>query len=534
MDPRQEWRAQSRQAQIRKIDSFLTITQGLSLSNSLGKGWGYSPSSPMVLLFPYMEGKKSLGETIEKVRTDPVGLFLEGFSGEATAPTSPELFKHLSPKEKAETLWALFQQARSFTSKGKKPSEGEQGKMARVIETLLVLYRDDETRETYLRESKRYLQEYASINGGRAKYAAIKSRIDTAEKMMDASARGLLGERGRKLDELEIVAFEAAKLDVEQSRGELNELLFESRELAASAEYEMLRGWSRDLKDTGFIWTPSRRALLDEIEIAAFSGRPILGSGESGTGKTRLFDAAALRLTGFPANKMAGKDTRFEKEVAVRDIQGGEGLYEYGSVGEAFTGLRTTKDAEPEHEGKWVIAKEFNTRTPAEQAEILSHVESWRPCKEVVMPVTNRKATIRPKAQFIAEVNLAGAKFSNREDIPLEVLRKFKNIDVHYLEQSESNPELFEAMLAALMDENGRIRADKKELEPLYELIDPTQRVEDGKRMTVQKRVLISDIETEIEVDGQKEKKMAGFLWRFANALGEINKSHERATTVLY
>jgi hypothetical protein len=472
-------------------------------------------------------------ETLEKIRTDPVGLFLEGFSGEATTPTSPELFKHLSPEEKAETLWALFQEAKSFVVPARKSKETEE-ELVLQIGQLRALYDDKETRETYLRESKRHLQEYASINGGKERYEAIKKRIALAKSAMDANARKLLGKRGAKHREVAIVGFEAGKFDLEKSQEELEKVFTGGRELGALAEYEMLREWSRDIETQEYAWTPSRMKLRGDFEEAMFSGVPILLSGESGTGKGRFLSAIARLLTGEFPNRTRGKDTRYDKEIATQDLDKEGAFFKYGSIGEAMTGFKSTRDEQPTHQGKILFDDELNLHEQTEQSARLAFIESVRPGQKFHNPVTGKLETALPRFQYVAAVNLASAKFGNRQDMPIDVLRKFKKkINFTYLEQSENNPELFEVMLAALMDENGRIRADKKELEPLYELTDPEQRVTDGKRMTVQKRVLIGDIETEIEVDGRKEKKMAGFLWRFANALGEMNKSHERRQTVL-
>ncbi|MFH1704946.1 MAG: hypothetical protein ABH861_03140, partial [Patescibacteria group bacterium] len=94
-------------------------------------------------------------------------------------------------------------------------------------------------------------------------------------------------------------------------------------------------------------------------------------------------------------------------------------------------------------------------------------------------------------------------------------------ITVDYPEQSLSNPEIYEGMLASLMDKNHRIRFAKQELEPPAQkdaLGKETGKIVPGKR---KERVFLSD------------PKAGGIVWRFAEAMNQMYRSYSHKETVL-
>lgn len=140
------------------------------------------------------------------------------------------------------------------------------------------------------------------------------------------------------------------------------------------------------------------------------------------------------------------------------------------------------------------------------------------------MPVTNTEERVAPLFLYCAMVNLASDRYSSRKRIPPEVLRKFAKIDVDYAPQTAKDPELYEMFLGALIDENGRLRASKKEIAPGYTYEEKTETVKiEGQ--TLDRKVKLRHLETK-ESEG-------GFLWRLSNALNELNKSYSHKPTVL-
>lgn len=482
-------------------------------------------------------------KNLERIKTDPIGLYLEQLdSGEEFKEIPPEAadLSFMSKEQRAETLWALFQEVKGEVSGRAAHKRGEKAKrapneIASSIGLLKALYADEEARAAYIEASGRHLQEIESINGDWEKYEALQQQIREAEAAVDATARKIFSSRGGALPESDAILFEVNRRRLAKTRQELALIVGENPQLAAYAQYENAREYARELSEGGFVWLPSRREALEEMETAALGGKPVLLSGESGTGKTRLVEEVALTLTGRPANETPGKDVRFQDLIAKRDIGANGAMmntyYRYGEVGEAVTGKATTLDEKPRHTGSIVADDEFNLLPAAEQTERLARIASWTPGKRVKMPVTNTEETVAPNFLYTAMVNLASERYA-RTKIPPEVLRKFAKVDLDYLKQTDEEPELYEAMLAALMDENGRLRAATSEVTPHFE---DREEVETAFKagQEVKRTVRIRELRNEAVDAAGRTVPAGGFLWRFARAINEINKSFSHRETVL-
>ena len=480
---------------------------------------------------------KNENRKFEEPEYDAVGLFLERFGGVLDAENAiPEAKKGkiipagMSPEQKAQSMQAILKSIMA-RRKLKKLTEGnlkedEKEKLRLGLGILGEMYKDSAAREKYVEYRRKSFQEMKSVNGNLGKYKILRRETKLAGDSLDQQMRQVFSQRGGGISEVDLLLFEAAKEELKSKIEEMRKMAEENPELAARMQYENHRDYANQFQKERFIWVPSRIEMLDEIGEAAFSGKPILLSGESGTGKTRLVEQAALKLTGQINNETAGKDTRFQDLIAKPKISsGGVSFYEYKEIGEAATGKSSTLDNSP-HTGRIVADDEFNLLPEAEQTERLARIAAWTPGKLVRMPVANQEERIAQNFLYCAMVNLASERYS-RKKIPPEVLRKFAKVDVDYPKQTEAEPEIYEMMVSALMDNSGMIRANKKELSPEYDYEDKIETIKrDGQdvKQTVRMRELVK------EKDGIAA---GGFLWRLSNALNELNKSFSRKETVL-
>ena len=480
---------------------------------------------------------------LEKVRIDPIALYLEQLNAsQEFGEIFPQVvdLSFMSREQKAETLWALFQEVKRGVNASKVHKRNETvqqqvSELAGSISLLKALYADEDVRVTYLQANQHHLQEVKGINGDWEKYKALQQQIHEAMSAVDVTAKKIFSSRGASLSESDAILFEVNRRRLMALRQELAVVISENPQLAAYAQYDNLREYSQELASDGFLWLPSRRAALEEMETAALGGKPVLLSGESGTGKTRLVEEVAMTLTGRPVNQTPGKDVRFQDLIAKRDIAADGTLmntyYRYAEIGEAVTGKATTLEQKPSHAGSIVADDEFNLLPAAEQTERLARIAAWTPGKRIKMPVTNEDVVVGSHFLYTAMVNLASERYS-RTKIPPEVLRKFAKVDLDYLKQTDEEPELYEAMLSALMDDNGRLRAATSEVAPQFEDREELETVfESGQEVkrTVRLRELCQE-----KVDAAGRTMPAGaFLWRFAGAINEINKSYSHRETVL-
>ncbi|MEK9175461.1 MAG: AAA family ATPase [Patescibacteria group bacterium] len=501
---------------------------------------------------PQSEERKT--RKLEGISHDPIGYFLrsrEVAEDPAIAQIEPtdKDFSRLSPGERAESLWSTFQNIKRLWKERRAPEKGKKSlpketlrKVQLRFAILKALYQDEETRQAYIAGNEKHLQEIESINGEHEKYEALQKQIKEAERAIDALAREMFAHRRQSVDEVDKLLYEDNARQLQEKLLELQELLNYNPELSSLAKYETLKEYSRQYRENNYMWSPSRREALEEIESAALSGKPaVLISGESGVGKTALIEQASIVLTGETNSTTPGKDIRFQDLVAQPKIDAsGRTYYEYKEIGEAATGKSSTLDTVPIHQGRIVADEEFNLLERAEQTNRLARLSTWVPGKQVRMPVTGELVIIAPNYLYCAPVNLASEHFA-REKIPLEVLRKFAKANVDYVRQTSKEPEIYEMMLGALMDENGRIRVAREELAPYFEEREEVESVtvdekghvvRDAHGQQVKRTVRIRELHNE-RVEETKTVPAGGFVWRFANAIGELNKSISHKETVL-
>lgn len=475
----------------------------------------------------------------KKPKEDPVGSFISRFGKtlDIEHTVAGEIdFSYLTPAQRAESMWAVFNNIMKTAHKlrwkeaEEKINKDEMGELKMGLGAINKLYEDEEVKKVYLDNYQRHIQESESINGDLEKFKLLKKTVSKEEKLLDDYACRVFGKRG-KINEIDRLLFKTAKSKLGESRSAMTELLSSNAELRVLNQFEEIKELAKQLREEGYMWTGSRREFLEEFEDAALFGDPILIFGESGVGKTELIRAASIKLTGELCSESGGKDIRFSNLIAMRDVDSSGGFFRFGPLGKAATGKTTTLDKEKLNNGRIFLVDEFNLRAEADQIEMMAGIASWKPGRKIMMPVVDEEEEITNNFLACASVNLASEKYAGgRKDISLEVMRKFgKKLEVPFM----SREEIFDAMQAALMDENSRIRAAKSEISPIFEAGEENSRFikRDGRE--------IKQYFQKLELKNQEQDKdgkvimAGGFIWRLSGAIDQLNRSIAHQETVL-
>lgn len=298
----------------------------------------------------------------------------------------------------------------------------------------------------------------------------------------------------------------------------------ENPELAARISFERLTEYRRQFEESGFMWTPSRKAYFDKIMYhltIVNRNHPIMLVGETGTGKTQLARMTAMRLTGKPPYEV-GEEAKSDIRplVGLRGINKGEDFVRYGPLGQAATGKESSLVVDEDAgDGGIFYMDDAGEYPPDAQRSIIKQLAGRRPGERITFATWGgKREKLAKKFGIIESTNLPSEKHPDRQPLPLEVKREFAEtngvIEIEYPPQTPDNPELYKMMLAALMDQNDRIRVAREELTPEWKEVADTR--------TETKRIELNT-----------EPKSGGTLWRFANFVAEIQKSYQGKENVL-
>jgi hypothetical protein len=412
----------------------------------------------------------------------------------------------LSPKIKAEVMWNLLKDVKIGILKRdrllKKNKEKE--KDYKLLEdedlkqdfvSLKKFWEDEEVREIYKKEYNRHLKEEKIVNGDYQKYRSLLLKDIVLKENFDKLSAQIFAQRGQKQRIGSWGEYNKIKLKLNENKEKLNNLLGKYWELKARAKYEQLVDYERQLKKNNFIDLPSRRDVLEKLETAVISGRPILIRSESGAGKTTLIERFSLKLTGKEVSRIVGgSDINPEKLFATKGLNEKGSYYRYEAITEAITGKESEKDKEPKHSGHIVLDDEYNIRTSEHQLQIMKIIAGIKLGKKFNIPNTNIKEEVQPQFAYIAAGNPLSSRYERQEtDIAAEREFGSNKINLDYPEQIIENPEIFSLLLVGLMS-NGRLYTNNvEEMKPKFIQVDKKWQI-------------------------SSESKDGGFLWRFANA----------------
>jgi len=437
----------------------------------------------------------------------------------------------LSPEEKAEQLWAfwgdyrrkkyetLLEQRKLPREKKKKLDEIEElPELVNLKERISELWQDKRVQTLFKRHLEENLKEREKISPDLKDYHQKEKELEDSEEIYENILRNLFVHRGEEPDEMTQIqiAENSAKIDVFKEN--LDKTFQENPELASFIQYEKLKDYHQQFEKDGFIWAPSRQELFEKILahlVLLNKNRPMLLVGETGTGKTRLVRAAVERLTNreaFEIGEEAKSDIR--PLLGSASIEKGKTFITYGPLGQALTGKKTSLDKKSDGGGIFYM-DEMNGYPPDALRSLIKQVSGRAPGEKITFAAWRGIwENVAEKSGIIGAANLPSEKHPDRSELPVEIVRELVSLEVDYPEQTEKNPELYEMMLAALMDKNGRTRLKEGELEPDWqEKVEPRTK--------------------EKTEELNPDSKSGGTLWRFANLVGEIQKSYKGQENVL-
>ncbi len=419
----------------------------------------------------------------------------------------------------AELAWAFRRQLQTDLARVKKEDRLKLFKEDESHAFSVALYRKliKLSSDTLQKELARHEKEKNEINGTYEEFKSLESDLSSEREKLIALLSEMFKRAGQEPKPVHIAKRAILEAKVSELEEKLEEVKKKNPDVGALIEYDTLMEYATQLRTTGFIWTKSRQKLLQDVLTGALTSRPVAAlMGETGTGKTALARAASIELSSRePERTVGGDQEKFVRLLASPAIQEGKTYYEYGPLLRAITGKQSSIDKEPSKGGGIFFDDEFNTRPTSVQRQILKFVSEARAGRKVAVPGTPLVIEVQPGFLYLAAGNPPSERY-DREETGIETKREFAGnvLNVDYLEQTKDNPELFQVLLASLMDsKTGRLTSvTKAEVAPHF----------------------IKDSATgEFSLDNETSFAN-GFLYRFASAWGELFKAFSHKDTILH
>ncbi|MFH1766953.1 MAG: AAA family ATPase, partial [Patescibacteria group bacterium] len=381
----------------------------------------------------------------------------------------------------------------------------------------LALYRKlmERSGDTLQQELARHEQEKKEINGSYEVYKNLEKNLAERRGQLISLLSDMFHRAGQEPKPVHLAKRALLEAKVSELEDQLQAVKEKKPDVAALVEYDTIHSYAEQLRNNGFIWTKSRQELLQDVLTGALTSRPVAAlMGETGTGKTAMARAASLELSSRePERTVGGDQEKFVRLLASPSIKAGETFYEYGPLLRALTGKSSSIDKDTSKGGGVFFDDEFNTRPTSVQRQILKFVSECRAGRQVAVPGTPLTVTVEPGFLYLAAGNPPSERYE-REETGIETKREFAGnvLNVEYLEQTPDNPELYQILLATLLDsKTGRLTSvTPEEVEPGW----------------------VKDAATG-EYHLNENERSGGFLYRFANCWSELNKAFSHQETVL-
>ena len=438
------------------------------------------------------------------------------------------------PEEKAEQLWALWSEYRQKkydtllterrklrTERGKIEEVEKLPEITKLKEKIAGLWQKREVQSLFKKHLKENLEQGEKIGPDLKNYRQKEKKAEEVKKEYETLLRELFARREEEPDELTQIRIAELSVKIGSLRGGAERVFQENPELASFIQYETIKNYHRQFEKDGFIWTPSREKLFEDILnhlVLLNKNRPMLLVGETGTGKTRLVRAAIERLTGRPPFEVGEEAKSDIRPLLGSAWMGKEKTYiAYGPLGQALTGKKTSLDKKSDGGGVFYM-DEMNGYPADALRSLIKGISGRAPGEEVTFAAWRGiREKIAEKSGLIGAANLPDeerGRHLDRAPLPIELSRELTALEVDYPEQTKENPELYEMMLASLMDKNGRIRLKEGELEPEFKEIVDAKTKEKTRELNF-------------------DPKSGGTLWRFSRLVSEIQRSYKGGENIL-
>ena len=248
-----------------------------------------------------------------------------------------------------------------------------------------------------------------------------------------------------KVDELE-----STKRGIEQTA---------SAETLGYLETQKLLEYKKQLKEHGFVTTPSREHLIDRITREALAGKKIFLVGSTGTGKTELAFYALDSLTG------GYEIVPWHEGTTPRDIFGYRELYE-DAEGKVQSGVKPGPYPRALEKQVGLVHEEFTGGSTRTQLS-MKYLMGAGPGEKVHIPGFNGEVhEITPNFIELFTGNPKDERTKQREDMDPAILRELTGVEVSYMPASEMN----DIIRAKLIEENGVLRLAPSELKYIENL----------------------------------------------------------------
>lgn len=430
-----------------------------------------------------------------------------------------------SPEKGAEELFALwrdYQRQAGQIGHRKEPDKTVDPiilkKISDLKQAIAARWHNPEIQAVFKESLQRSLDENLKTKTDLDNYKELKKEYDSDQEIQAQFYRDVFARRQEEPDELTQINLAELFVKIKGEEEKLRRLEAEDCNLAAQLSFERLKNYHEQLAQTSFIWTPSREEYFKKITehlVVVDQNHPLLLAGETGTGKTRLARAVSQRLTGklpYEVGEEAKTDIRPLLGSRALDAEGS--YVNYGQLGQALTGKETSRE-EKAGPGGIFYMDEMNGYPPDALRSLTKQISGRRAGEEITFAAwAGKKEKLSPNFGFLGSANLPSEKHPDRADLPVEVARELPTLEIDYPPQSPDNPELYEMMLAALMDKNGRLRLSREELAPAYKEIADAPAQEKQEELDIR-------------------PSAGGTLWRFANLVGEVQKSYKGQNNVL-